>query len=59
MKRRILYEIDSNSSFFSLSQTIIPKGHCWVEGDNIKTSADSSTYGSIPVGLIFGKVIIS
>ena len=35
---------------------VIPAGHCWVEGDNKKTSVDSRKYGPISVGLIFGKV---
>jgi len=33
---------------------VIPKGHCWVEGDNAASSLDSRKYGSISVGLIFG-----
>ncbi|KXJ20170.1 mitochondrial inner membrane protease subunit 2 [Exaiptasia diaphana] len=33
----------------------IPKGHCWVEGDNHKTSFDSNTFGPVAVGLIYGK----
>jgi len=32
----------------------IPKGHCWVEGDNWNNSVDSNKYGPIPLGLIFG-----
>ena len=35
---------------------VIPAGHCWVEGDNHKTSVDSRKYGPISTGLIFGKV---
>jgi len=33
---------------------VIPKGHCWVEGDNATSSVDSRKYGSISVGLIIG-----
>ncbi|ODV89867.1 hypothetical protein CANCADRAFT_12307, partial [Tortispora caseinolytica NRRL Y-17796] len=35
--------------------TVVPKGHVWVEGDNIH-SVDSNTYGPVPTGLILGKV---
>ncbi|KJE97564.1 inner membrane protease subunit 2 [Capsaspora owczarzaki ATCC 30864] len=30
----------------------IPRGHCWVEGDNHIHSRDSNTFGPIPVALI-------
>nr|XP_040566642.1 mitochondrial inner membrane protease subunit 2-like [Lepeophtheirus salmonis] len=33
----------------------IERGYCWVEGDNSLNSIDSTKYGQIPVGLIFGK----
>ena len=33
----------------------IPKGHCWIEGDNYCSSVDSIEYGPINCGLIFGK----
>jgi len=51
------YLQDSQLIFFFRSLCIgVPKGHCWVEGDNTKISADSSSYGPISTGLIFGKV---
>ncbi|GAV75476.1 Peptidase_S24 domain-containing protein [Cephalotus follicularis] len=34
----------------------IPKGHCWVEGDNSLSSMDSKTFGPVPLGLIQGRV---
>ncbi|XP_012087879.1 mitochondrial inner membrane protease subunit 2 isoform X2 [Jatropha curcas] len=34
----------------------IPEGHCWVEGDNWHCSADSKSFGPIPLGLINGRV---
>ncbi|KAK9820562.1 hypothetical protein WJX72_011658 [[Myrmecia] bisecta] len=35
----------------------IPKGHCWIEGDNPALSEDSrSKYGPVPLGLIEGRV---
>lgn len=33
----------------------IPKGHCWVEGDNHSHSHDSNSFGPVAVGLIQGK----
>ncbi|KAL1923399.1 uncharacterized protein VTP21DRAFT_8379 [Calcarisporiella thermophila] len=34
----------------------IPKGHCWVEGDETFHSRDSNTFGPVPQGLINAKV---
>ncbi|XAR50846.1 Signal peptidase I [Bertholletia excelsa] len=34
----------------------IPKGRCWVEGDNSAVCSDSRSYGPIPLGLILGRV---
>lgn len=34
----------------------IPKGRCWVEGDNGKVSLDSRTFGAIPLALVKGRV---
>lgn len=33
----------------------IPKGHCWVEGDNHCKSLDSNIFGPVAVGLITGQ----
>lgn len=33
----------------------IPKGHCWVEGENRSRSLDSNSFGAISMGLIQGK----
>lgn len=34
----------------------IPKGHCWLEGDNSQASYDSRNYGPVPVELIEGTL---
>lgn len=35
----------------------VPKGHCWVLGDNLYASRDSRIYGPLPMALVDGKVI--
>lgn len=35
----------------------MPKGHCWVVGDNMPYSRDSRHFGPLPMALIKGKVI--
>jgi len=34
----------------------VPKGHCWVEGDNAEVSFDSKSFGPIPLALLKGRV---
>ncbi|XP_063800524.1 mitochondrial inner membrane protease subunit 1 [Pseudophryne corroboree] len=34
----------------------VPKGHVWLEGDNLKNSTDSRNYGPVPYALIRGRV---
>ncbi|KAJ1724283.1 hypothetical protein LPJ53_001435 [Coemansia erecta] len=35
----------------------VPKGQCWVEGDESFHSGDSNTFGPIPLALVTGKAI--
>ncbi|KAI0546352.1 peptidase S24/S26A/S26B/S26C [Xylaria curta] len=35
----------------------VPKGHCYITGDNLPWSRDSRDFGPIPLALIKGKVI--
>jgi inner membrane protease subunit 1 len=35
----------------------VPKGHCWVLGDNLPYSRDSRMFGALPMALISGKII--
>ncbi|KAI1108622.1 peptidase S24/S26A/S26B/S26C [Nemania sp. NC0429] len=35
----------------------VPKGHCYIVGDNLPWSLDSRDFGPIPLALIKGKVI--
>eukprot|EP00245_Coleochaete_scutata_P007671 TRINITY_DN2321_c0_g1_i3.p1 TRINITY_DN2321_c0_g1~~TRINITY_DN2321_c0_g1_i3.p1 ORF type:complete len:168 (+),score=15.32 TRINITY_DN2321_c0_g1_i3:98-601(+) len=34
----------------------VPKGHCWVEGDNLQLSCDSKQFGPVPIALLEGRV---
>ena len=34
----------------------VPRGHVWLEGDNLDNSSDSRTYGPVPYGLIRSRV---
>ncbi|PIO40201.1 hypothetical protein AB205_0054960, partial [Aquarana catesbeiana] len=42
--------------FFPLLNPQVPKGHVWLEGDNLKNSTDSRSYGSVPYALIRGRI---
>lgn len=39
------------------SGIMVPDGHIWVEGDNPWNSSDSRNYGTVPAGLIMGRVL--
>ncbi|CAM8994788.1 unnamed protein product [Rhodiola kirilowii] len=47
----------ANPSESELCETIVvPKGHVWIEGDNIYASTDSRKFGPVPYGLIHGRI---
>ncbi|KAK9908797.1 hypothetical protein WJX75_003046 [Coccomyxa subellipsoidea] len=57
IKRLLALEGDWVTIPGSLELAKIPKGHCWVEGDNPECSSDSrSKFGPVPVALIEGRV---
>ena len=35
---------------------VVPRGHVWVQGDNVNNSSDSREYGPVPVALLKGRV---
>ncbi|KAL5774051.1 hypothetical protein ACOSP7_011608 [Xanthoceras sorbifolium] len=52
---RVSYVVDPKNSEKS-ETVVVPKGHIWVEGDNIYHSNDSRNFGAVPYGLLQGKV---
>ncbi|PIA41510.1 hypothetical protein AQUCO_02200142v1 [Aquilegia coerulea] len=40
----------------STKTLLVPKGHVWVQGDNLYDSKDSRYFGPVPYGLLEGKV---
>ncbi|KAM4602763.1 mitochondrial inner membrane protease subunit 1 [Polymixia lowei] len=40
------------------THTYVPRGHVWLEGDNLRNSSDSRIYGPIPYALIRGRVCL-
>ncbi|KAI3838361.1 hypothetical protein MKX03_023638 [Papaver bracteatum] len=51
----ITYLIDTRNSE-KCRTTTVPKGHIWIQGDNIYASQDSRKFGPVPFGLIQSKV---
>lgn len=37
--------------------TKVPRGHIWLEGDNLIVSRDSREYGPVPLALLRGRVV--
>lgn len=35
----------------------VPKGHIWLEGDNLILSRDSREYGPVPLAMVRGRVL--
>ena len=44
--------IDDSPPGSSTYQLILPRGHMWLQGDNLDDSTDSRIYGPVPVALI-------
>ena len=36
----------------------IPRGHVWLQGDNLDNSTDCRDYGPIPYALVSGRVVM-
>ncbi|XP_012682421.1 mitochondrial inner membrane protease subunit 1 [Clupea harengus] len=48
----------SSPSDIFKTHTYVPKGHVWLEGDNLRNSTDSRSYGPVPYALIRGRVCL-
>ncbi|GFQ03854.1 mitochondrial inner membrane protease subunit 1, partial [Phtheirospermum japonicum] len=51
----VAFLADPSRSDLSTS-LVVPKGHVWIQGDEIYSSNDSRQLGPIPYGLVLGKV---
>ncbi|XP_065875990.1 mitochondrial ATP-independent inner membrane protease subunit 1a-like [Euphorbia lathyris] len=51
----VTYVIDPKNSD-ETNTVVIPKGHIWIEGDNIYRSKDSRVFGAVPYGLLCGRI---
>ncbi|KAI8552358.1 hypothetical protein RHMOL_Rhmol06G0260400 [Rhododendron molle] len=52
---RVTFSVDPISSDRSKT-LVVPKGHVWIQGDNVYASKDSRHFGPVPYGLIQGRV---
>ncbi|KAL5738374.1 hypothetical protein ACOSP7_031135 [Xanthoceras sorbifolium] len=41
-----------------LQTLVVPKGHVWIQGDNLYASHDSRHFGPVPYGLIEGRACL-
>ncbi|KAE8606804.1 hypothetical protein XENTR_v10010873 [Xenopus tropicalis] len=48
----------SSPSALLKRHTYVPKGHVWLEGDNLDNSTDSRSYGPVPYALIRGRICL-
>ncbi|GAB4828637.1 hypothetical protein Ancab_018302 [Ancistrocladus abbreviatus] len=52
---RVTFVIDPKNSD-KCENITVPKGHVWLQGDNIYESRDSRCFGAVPYGLLQGRV---
>uniref|UniRef100_A0A0A0KVI4 Peptidase S26 domain-containing protein n=2 Tax=Cucumis sativus TaxID=3659 RepID=A0A0A0KVI4_CUCSA len=50
------YPDPANSNQYQ--SAVVPKGHVWIQGDNVYASRDSRHFGPVPYGLIEGKAFL-
>ncbi|KAL9259380.1 Mitochondrial ATP-independent inner membrane protease subunit 1b-like protein [Drosera capensis] len=50
------FAVDPRSIGNDRKTVIVPKGHVWVQGDNVYESRDSCTFGAVPYALLQGRV---
>lgn len=42
---------------FRSNVIVVPRGHCWLEGDNAGNSLDSRQFGPVPLGLLRSRAM--
>lgn len=52
----VSFLIDPASASNGSHSLVVPKGHVWIQGDNIYSSNDSRQMGPVPTALVLGKV---
>lgn len=57
-KRIVGLSGDSIRVFPLIFPKTVPRGHVWLQGDNINNSTDSREFGALPMGLIIGRVVL-
>lgn len=52
-------DVEQNSPHPEIRTSIVtvPRGHLWIEGDNVHNSSDSRNYGPVPIGLVKSRAI--
>ncbi|WOH03061.1 hypothetical protein DCAR_0522452 [Daucus carota subsp. sativus] len=53
---KVAFLVDPSFGSGNYRTIVVPKGHVWIQGDNIYASKDSRHFGPVPYGLIHGKV---
>mmetsp|Transcript_31298 Transcript_31298/g.76345 ORF Transcript_31298/g.76345 Transcript_31298/m.76345 type:complete len:335 (-) Transcript_31298:105-1109(-) len=48
-------EVESRFNPQFVTKSFVPKGHVWIQGDNLDNSSDSRSYGAVPRALIIGR----
>lgn len=51
-------KIEPRARYARKGNTVVPRNHLWVEGDNEFHSIDSNTFGPVSLGLVVGKVVL-
>ncbi|XVF87965.1 hypothetical protein PTKIN_Ptkin19aG0010500 [Pterospermum kingtungense] len=54
---KVTFFLDPTRNYSSRS-VVVPKGHVWIQGDNLYASRDLRHFGPLPYGLIQGKVLL-